>query len=230
MKKVLVIDSGSGGINVLAKCIKKGCSGNYLFYADTKNAPYGDKSNKELRKILCEIMSCVRPFFHFDIVLLACNTLTTSTIDYMRKKFNNIIFIGTVPAVKPAFEKYERKDVLLMATNRTLENLNEKGLCVPNLPSLIDENILSFENLRSYLFENLGEYRDKKAIVLGCTHYVAVKNIIQEIMPKAEIFDSAEGVAKRVKLFCGEGDYQVQFMVSKGENAIFSTYFQNLLQ
>ena len=45
-----------------------------------------------------------------------------------------------------------------------------------------------------------------------------------------EIFDSTEGVAKRMMIVCGEGDYKVQFITSQGDNGIFSFYFRNLIK
>ena len=229
MKKVLVIDSGSGGLNILASCIKAGVGGNFLYYSDQKNLPYGNKSRRELIKILSKILEDVAQFFHFEVVLLACNTLTTSTIEHMRKRYPNILFVGTVPATKPAYEMFDKEDVLIMATKRTLDNLDLDGLTIPNLPTLIDENLLSLDNLKTYLFSHLSPYVNKKAVVLGCTHYIAVKNIIQEILPNSKIVDSGEGVAKRMMIVCGEGNYKVQFISSKGDNAIFSAYFRKIL-
>ena len=230
MKKILFFDSGSGGVNVLAHCVKNKIAGDFLYFADTKDSPYGDKTAEGLRELVCQKLHEIYNFFRFDIVVFACNTLTTSAIEFARKVFQNVIFVGTVPAIKPACEKYDEKEVLLMATNRTLGNLAFNGVCVPDLPKLIDENLLSLDNLNDYLNKHLSKYKDKKAVVLGCTHYLAVKNIIKTILPNAEIFDSNEGVAKRLKAFAGEGDYIVQFMESGSENiSIFSKYFQNLV-
>ena len=230
MKKILFIDSGSGGVNVLAHCVKKRVEGEYLYFGDTLFSPYGDKSKKELQKRVVEILELTKVFFDFEIVVFACNTLTTSTIDFVREQYPNIVFVGTVPAIKPAFEKYEKDEVLFMATKRTIENLKIDGLTVKDLPKLVDENLLSVENLENYLAENLSKYQNKKAVVLGCTHYLAVKEIIQKILPHAEVFDSNEGVANRLKSFVGEGDNIVQFMTSKtGDEGIISRYYQKLL-
>jgi len=175
-------------------------------------------------------LELTKVFFDFEIVVFACNTLTTSTIDFVREQYPNIVFVGTVPAIKPAFEKYEKEDVLFMATKRTIENLKIDGLTVKDLPKLVEENLLSVENLENYLAENLSKYQNKKAVVLGCTHYLAVKEIIQKILPYAEVFDSNEGVANRLKSFVGEGDNIVQFMTSEtGDEGIISKYYQKLL-
>lgn len=229
MKNILFIDSGSGGINVLAHCVKSKIAGNYLYFADIKNSPYGDKSVEELETIATGIIEKVSTFFKPDIVVFACNTLTTSAIQFVRKKYPYMIFVGTEPAMKLALQKYPKEDVLLMATNRTIENLKCEGLCVSNLPKLIDDNLFFLENLTPYLKENLKIYENKKAIVLGCTHYLAVKKYIQNIFPNCEIIDSNDGIAKRLKSFAGEGDYVVQFMSSGNQEiSILSKYFQKL--
>ena len=230
MKKILFIDSGSGGINVLAHAIKKGLGGDFLYYADMKNLPYGDKNKRELEEIAKQILQNVYEFFKFEIVVFACNTLTTSAIEKMRKTFSQTIFIGVEPAVRPALKKFKQEEVLLMATNRTLENMWWEGVCVPNLPKLIDENLLSLEKLEEYVTLHLQPYKDRKAIVLGCTHYLAIKGLIQKNFPQIKIFDSNEGVVNRLKTFTGKGDYKVQFMSSGNfDNSIISNYFQKLL-
>lgn len=230
MKKILFIDSGSGGVNVLAHCTKNRVAGEYLYFADTLFSPYGNKSREELQDRVVEILESVSTFFKFDIVVFACNTLTTSAISFVREKYKDIIFVGTVPATKPAFEKLKKEEVLVMATERTLENLKVEGLTIKNLPKLIDENLLSLENLEEYLRENLEKEKNKKGVVLGCTHYLAVKNIIQKILPSAVIFDSNEGVANRLKSFAGEGDNVVMFMTSENDSvAIISSFYQKLL-
>lgn len=229
MKKVLVIDSGSGGVNVLAHSIKQNVSGDFLYYADTKNAPYGNKTNKQLKKILVSILEEIRPFFCFDIVLIACNTMTTAAIEYVRKKYENIIFIGTEPAIKPATARFKEEEVFVMATERTLKNLNLEGLHIYNLPKIIDENLFEVHKIKPYVEKELCAYKDKKAIVLGCTHFMTLKNLIKEILPDVTLFDSQEGVSKRLKLFCGEGDFSVQFMSSDKDPSVFAVYFYNQL-
>lgn len=230
MKKILFVDSGSGGVNVLAHCTKNKLEGEYLYFADTLFAPYGNKSKEQLEQRIDEILKSVKKFFDFDIVVFACNTLTTSAIDFVRKKHNKTIFVGVVPATKPAFQKYKKEDVLFMATRRTLDNLHLEGVEVKDLPKLVDDNLLTIENLEGYLKESLEKHKNKKAVVLGCTHYLAVKNIIQNILPRAEIFDSNEGVKNRLKTFVGEGDNIVQFVASKESDVgIISRYYQKLL-
>jgi len=230
MKKILFIDSGSGGVNILAHCIKNKACGDFLYFADLKESPYGDKSKEEICNRVDEVLKEIRKFFDFEIVVFACNTLTTSAISFVREKYPDIIFIGTEPAIKPALVKFSNDEILVMATNRTLENLKVQGLSIPYLPSLIDSNLLNLEVLEKYVTIYLNDYKDKKAVVLGCTHYLAIESIIQKNFPHFTIFDSRDGVLKRLKTFVGEGDYKVQFISSGIEdNSIIIKYFHNLI-
>lgn len=219
MKNVLLIDSGSGGVNILKECVKICPYCNYLLYCDHENMPYGAKSKKELVEITKKNLLNIGNFFKFDIVIFACNTLTATVIDEMREKFCDIDFIGTVPAIKPALTEFEERDILLIATKTTLENnkliakYKNSGIkfkALNKLAPLIDENLDEIEKIYPYLKKELkGNF---KAIVLGCTHYMAVENLLKDIYKDAKIFDSSNGVARRLLSFVQERNlgYQVQ--------------------
>ena len=219
MKNVLLIDSGSGGVNILKECVKICPYCNYLLFCDHKNLPYGAKSKKELVEITEKNLLKIGNFFKFDIVIFACNTLTATVIDEMREKFCDIDFIGTVPAIKPALTEFKEKDILLIATKTTLENnkliakYKNSGIkfkALNKLAPLIDENLDEIEKIYPYLKKELkGNF---KAIVLGCTHYMAVENLLKDIYKDAKIFDSSNGVARRLLSFVQERNfgYQVQ--------------------
>ncbi|MGN1201550.1 MAG: glutamate racemase [Candidatus Caccovivens sp.] len=221
-----MIDSGSGGVNILKECVKVCPCANFLLFCDDKNLPYGDKSKDELIELTLQNLRTIVKFFEFDIVILACNTLTSTCIEKCREEFPSVIFIGTEPAVKCAIKEFEPKDILVLATPATLKYnklvAEETGLqlkAMSTLASDIDNNLDNFSILENKI---RNEFVDVscKAVVLGCTHYLAVKNILQEIFPKVKIFDSANGVARRLKSFVGGGmqNYQVQIMTSRGDD------------
>ena len=233
MKRVLIIDSGSGGINVLISCLKLCPSNNYLLYLDDKNLPYGKKNEEELRKIACDIVLKINKIFHPDIVIVACNTLTSVAINFLRKEFPDIIFIGSEPAIKPALEEFTQKEILVLATDVTIRNSRIlKGredccFCPENLPEVIDKNLFDRGKIKKYLVEKLGD-RKPKGIVLGCTHFEGIRNELEEMFPDATLFGSAQGIAKRLKMFCdGEEIYRVQIMSSGDEKNLkrFYQYF-----
>lgn len=217
MKNVLLIDSGSGGVNILKECVRVVPQCNFLLFCDDANLPYGAKSRAQLQQITLQNLRNIRSFFDFDVVVLACNTLSCTALDAARAHFEDVPFVGTVPAIKPALQKFEPQEILVLATRATLRhnklvkkypNLMKKSL--PKLAELIDNNLDNLWAVRPYLCAQLRPFfqegRTPKAVVLGCTHYQAVKDILQEIFvqntgKKVEFFDSANGVARRLKHF-----------------------------
>ena len=234
MKNVLLIDSGSGGINILKECIKIVPSCNYLMFCDNKNLPYGNKSKEELQKITLKNLNEIYSFFKFDIVILACNTLTCTCLELCRKSFPDKTFIGTVPAIKPALKDYESKDILVLATEVTIKHnvlinktpnliLKSMSTLASDIDNNLDELMLLKASLRSQL-----QGLKPKAVVLGCTHYIAVKDLINEVFEnKVEFFDSANGVARRLKSFVSDEEitYQLQFMVTSSQEFLPRFWF-----
>lgn len=236
MKNVLLIDSGSGGINILKECVKVCPYCNFLLFCDDKNLPYGNKSKKELQEITLQNLKNIQQFFDFDIAILACNTLTCTCLDFLRQTFSDKIFIGTVPPVKPALEKFAPQDILVLATEATLKHnvlINKNPALQTHafswLAGEIDSHLDELHILKQNLEKELNIFRPK-AVVLGCTHYLAVKEQFGEIFgTKTEFFDSANGVARRLRHFVIEENlcedekipkkdltpsFQVQIMVS----------------
>ncbi len=211
MKKVLLIDSGSGGVNILKECVKVCPYCDYLLFCDDKNLPYGDKPIEILQQIVLKNLKDIQKFFKFEIVILACNTLSCTCLEKVRKEFPDTIFIGVVPAVKPALEKWKQNEILVLATENTLKNnilirQNDKLLCksMPKLAGLIDKNLDNLDAVIPYLQDELSSFLNQKpkAIVLGCTHYLSVKKQIYEIIGDGvEFFDGTNGVARRLKYF-----------------------------
>ncbi len=228
MKNVLLLDSGSGGVNVLKECVKVCPHANFLLFCDDKNLPYGDKTKEKLEKITLDNLHMIWQFFKFDIVVLACNTLTSTCIEACREEFAGVVFIGTEPAVKCALKEFKPQEVLVLATPATIKHNKVIGECeglqlvaMPTLASDIDKNLDDVSVLKESLKIELAGI-SCKAVVLGCTHYLAVANILQEIFPKAKFFDSANGVARRLKFFI-DGDkqnFQVQIMTSRGDDLL----------
>lgn len=226
MKNVLLIDSGSGGVNILKECVRVCPYCNYLLYCDHENLPYGEKSKSELIAITEKNLRKIFSFFKFEIVIFACNTLTATCIDEMRERYKDITFIGTVPAIKPALNEFEEKDILLIATKTTIKNnkligkyrdSKMKFKALNALAPLIDEHLDELDMLCPYLKRQLsGNF---KALVLGCTHYTAVNNLIKQIKPNIKVYDSANGVARHLLSFIQDRtvNFQVQIYCENSE-------------
>lgn len=211
MQKIGVFDSGIGGLSVLRELVKELPYEDFYYYGDSINNPYGEKSDEELLKITSNV---VEELIDKDckLIVIACNTATTRCMKKLREIYSNIIFVGTVPAIKVACDK-RFKNTLVMATPATIESertyelirdnkrydQNIYLLPCPGLARAIEEK--DREEIKMILQNDFKDYKDKEidAIVLGCTHYPFIKEEILEEMPNVVLIDGALGVSREVK-------------------------------
>ena len=208
-----IFDSGIGGISILEKLKQLLPNENFIYLADNRNCPYGSKSKKEiisLSKKNCEKLIEL----NCKIIIIACNTSTTNSI----KKLREIIaipIIGIEPGLKPAIHYTKTKNIGILATEKTLgsklffETLNQNRIddihiheqIGYELVNLIEEGSHSKQNLYKILEKYLVPMINKKidCLLLGCTHYNHIKDIIEEIIPvDIKIVDTIAPVNKRV--------------------------------
>ena len=208
-----IFDSGIGGISILEKLKQLLPNENFIYLADNQNCPYGSKSKKEiisLSKKNCEKLIEL----NCKIIIIACNTSTTNSI----KKLREIIaipIIGIEPGLKPAIHYTKTKNIGILATEKTLgsklffETLNQNRIddihiheqIGYELVNLIEEGSHSKQNLYKILEKYLVPMINKKidCLLLGCTHYNHIKDIIEEIIPvDIKIVDTIAPVNKRV--------------------------------
>lgn len=208
-----LFDSGIGGISILEKLKQLLPNENFIYLADNRNCPYGSKSKKEiisLSKKNCEKLIEL----NCKIIIIACNTSTTNSI----KKLREIIaipIIGIEPGLKPAIHYTKTKNIGILATEKTLgsklffETLNQNRIddihiheqIGYELVNLIEEDSHSKQNLQKILEKYLVPMINKKidCLLLGCTHYNHIKDVIEEIIPvDIKIVDTIAPVNKRV--------------------------------
>ena len=214
--KIAVLDSGIGGTTTLREIKKLLPAENFLYFGDSKNCPYGEKSDAELLEIS---KANVARLLKEDIklIVVACNTLTTRVLKTLRCEFPEIDFIGTEPALKPALESSAKK-IAVLSTPATAESLEKRlstpvlselgsapkifNLSCPGLAAAIesrDESRIN-ETLTQILEKVKEETRQSvELVVLGCTHYPIIKEKIKPFFPNARLIDGNAGVARRVK-------------------------------
>ena len=180
---IAVLDSGIGGISTLIELKKSLPNQSYVYFGDNANAPYGQKSNREIFSGLINGLIQIREFSPSHVVL-ACNTLSVN----IRKKIEDFLGVETL-GVFPPVESHliNGKKTLLIATPKTIENYNNvKGLDAVSLPYLAGEIerfkfSLKAVNVKKHLTNILPCY---DTVILGCTHYFFVKNqIIDHLKP-----------------------------------------------
>lgn len=135
--KIGVFDSGKGGMSVLEELLKILPEEDFLYYGDSLNIPYGEKSDEELFDITSGIVEYLNNR-GCKIIVIACNTATTRCMKNLRLKYPDIIFVGIVPVIKMACD-YNFKNILVMATSATI------GSCC--ISELIHANLKREQNI-----------------------------------------------------------------------------------
>lgn len=204
-KPICFFDSGIGGATVLKEVIKILPNENYIYFADNKNNPYGNKNKKELFDIVSNnIDNLIK--YNPKLIVCACNTATAMVLDKIREKYQNIIFVGTEPAIKIVHDYYSDKNTIVLTTKGTDESKRFKDLfkqyktnkCnlieAPLLAGLIENNIDPYP----YLKELLKECKNVEVVVLGCTHFPLAKDAIKKLLGDVTFVDGSIGIAKKV--------------------------------
>ncbi|WP_244834215.1 glutamate racemase [Clostridium sp. BJN0001] len=213
-KPIGFFDSGVGGLSVLREAIKLLPNENFIYFGDSKNAPYGVKKLSEVQNLTVEAAEFL---YSKDVkaIVIACNTATSAAIEILRNKYKDSIIIGIEPALKPAVELKREGKIIIMATPMTLREKKFKNLMFkykdegdivslpcPELVEFVERGILEGEQLSKYLKNKFSEYLDEKiaAVVLGCTHYPFVKNTLSKIIGNdIPIIDGGFGTSSELK-------------------------------
>lgn len=237
------LDSGIGGLTTMSVCAKSLGGGDFVYLADEKNAPYGIKDKTDLIQIgqngvkFLSRLGC-------KVIVLACNTLTAIAKPKLCLTYPNITFIGVEPAVIPASK--ENLKVALLATPRTIGSERVKALLqscrgkvtaypISSLATIIENYSEDSEFLTRYAERNLKYLFDYDAVVLGCTHFIYLRPIIEKVFPNIKIYDGNLGVATRLKSIVGEQNIPLRcnFFTTNGANSekcrkIFSNFTKKI--
>lgn len=205
---IAVLDSGIGGIGVLRE-LKKALPGeSFLYFGDSANAPYGEKTAEEILKIV--FSRAARLACRAKALVLACNTATAAAAKELRAKLP-IPVIGMEPAVRPALRVCPHPRVLVLATKATLEGAKFRALmqktpdaeiialAAPGIVRLVEAGTLTGAAPRAYLAELLAPYRGIRfdAVVLGCTHFPFLTAELRRALDyPVPFFDGAAGTAR----------------------------------
>ena len=209
-KEIGIFDSGIGGVTVLREIIKILPNESYIYFSDSKNNPYGDKTKGEIIK-RCEEIFEILLKRDCKAIVIACNTASSIAANYLRKKYKDIPIIAIEPAYKMVYDYAYDKNTLVMATKGTIEserfnllfhkydNHKTELLECVGLADVIEEG--NKDKIKKYLEENIGKYRGKiENVVLGCTHYPLVQEEIGQVLGKnIRFFNGANRLAVHLK-------------------------------
>ncbi len=209
MKTIGVFDSGIGGLSVAHAIEKALPEHRVLFKNDTKNVPYGTKTPQQLRSLVEPILlSMVQE--GCNIIVIACNTVTTTLITQLRATLP-VPLVGMEPMVKPAANITKTNTIAVFATPTTLASqryaeLKEqyaKDVTVlepdcGDWSRMIEANHVDKEKIQAICEEVCSQSAD--VIVLGCTHYHWIDGLIKQVVgSRAQVLQPEEPVIVQVK-------------------------------
>jgi glutamate racemase len=188
--KIGVFDSGIGGLSV-ARAIQKELPGvEVIFKNDEQHVPYGTRSIEELYGFTKPILQSLVDD-DCTVIVIACNTVTTNFINRLRDELP-VPLIGMEPMIKPAALTTKTDVITVCATPRTLSSARyawlkkqyAKGVKVlepdcSDWTQMIENNRVDREKVAKIINDSCAAGSDQ--IVLGCTHYHWIEELINEL-------------------------------------------------
>ncbi|MFC0820148.1 glutamate racemase [Moraxella marmotae] len=213
-----VFDSGVGGLSVFRHLARLMPHERYIYYADTKNVPYGNKSGDEILFLTLQAVDwlCRQGC---KLIVIACNSASAHALSALRERCS-VPIVGLVPAVKPACQISKTRQIAVLATQATLQGkllaqvieqtAVPKGVTVhkhfePMLVPWVESGMPIDHQVANLLIEQTRTWYQMgiDVIVLGCTHYPFFREFLQAWIDEQAVpmtlLDSGAAIAERVK-------------------------------
>jgi len=208
-----IFDSGVGGLTVVKQMFKRLPNEEIVYVGDTARVPYGTKSPETIKRFAVENANFLMRF-KVKLIVVACNTASSTSLDILREKFS-VPIVGVIkPGAEKAVQITRNNKVGIIGTYATIKSkAYEKEIrrfsrdvevaskACPLFVPLVEEGWLkekvTFDIVRKYLKPLMAKKID--TLILGCTHYPLLKYAISRVAGKqVKIIDSASSVADEV--------------------------------
>lgn len=227
--KIGIFDSGIGGLSVLHLAMRYFPNEQFIYYADEKHVPYGEKTKEQIIEYVDEVIQFMINK-EVKVIVIACNTATSAAVSIMRKKYT-LPIIGMEPAVKKAIDTFGKQKVLVVATPITVkgekmhdlvERVDKHHLvdlvALPKLVRFAEKQDFTSQEVTNYLKKELHPYHleEYSSIVLGCTHFNYFKDSFRKVLPKhVQFVDGNEGTVKHLSEYVTpSGRFKVEYYYS----------------
>lgn len=208
---IAIIDSGLGGLSIAQAIWSLLPKEHTIYLADHQFFPYGNKTKQQINRRVIKLVNWLIGR-NVKIIVIACNTITVSTINFLRQIFPTP-FVGTVPAIKPAIEKHKKETIVVLATPTTatssyladmLNLLDSKHQLFihpcPHLAEDIETYASNPQKLKTIINQTIQSIPKRfTALVLGCTHYILVKKQITSASPGTLIIEPSLAIANQTQ-------------------------------
>ena len=244
-----IVDSGVGGLSVWKELVHLLPRESTLFLADQKYVPYGPRSQDEIVRLSTRLVEYLVKK-EIKLIVIACNTISVTCLDILRKTFPDMPIVGTVPVIKTAAILTKKKKIGVLATKRTAESeyltqliqehASESNITVvssKHLVEYIEKGDIESSNFLSVLKEQLSPFVETgcDVVVLGSTHFSFIREPVDRILGQdVTLLDSSQAIARQVQriltandtLSCEKETYE---FVTTGDTGQFSRVTQLLL-
>jgi glutamate racemase len=214
---ILVFDSGLGGLTVHREIVKARSDARFVYVADDAFFPYADRDETELNARVGDLMGELIATHQPDLIVIACNTASTLVLPQLRARFS-VLFVGTVPAIKPACAASASKLVSVLGTRATVAREYTRAL-IRDFANGAEVTLVGSVRLAAFAEAQLrGEPMDDPAVanelapcfiakdgrrtdtvVLACTHYPLLLDRLTRLSAWPVTFlDPAPAIARRV--------------------------------
>lgn len=207
-----VMDSGIGGLTVLKQLVEICPDEKYIYFGDTKNLPYGEKSKEELIKIVKEIFD----FFqskNVKAVVMACNTSSATAYEELKDNYSFKIYPIIQIVSKCVSMDKDLTKIAVMATKATVDSktytkkLKQNSSAIevfeqacPLFVPMVEKRLNDIDEeevFKSYLKDILNFNPQK--IILGCTHYPYLLGKLSKYAPKELFINPSKLFAQYIK-------------------------------
>ena len=213
--KLGIFDSGIGGEALIKPLQETFPDAEIITVNDRAHLPYGDRTRDEVIQLT---NTAIQPLLQAacDVIIIACNTATVNAIGSLREKYPNQKFVGIEPMIKPAAELTKTHIIAVCATPAALGSDRYHQLVETYGRHLeiiepdcsqwaywIENNQLNRLHIEQVINDACNRGAD--VIVLGCTHYHWIKDLIIEVAAgRAEVIEPSEAIGRRVRSLISE--------------------------
>ena len=221
--KILIFDSGVGGLTVFREVAAALPGAAYVYVADDAGFPYGNQPEAALIARILDVVGKAIAKHVPDLVVVACNTASTIALAQLRAHFT-VPFVGTVPAIKPACAQSKSRRIAVLGTQATVRLEYTKTL-IREFAAGCDVDLVGSSHLATYAEAELAgapvadeaikaeiapcfidaDGRRTDTVVLACTHYPLLTARYRSLAPwPVDWLDPAPAIARRVADLIGE--------------------------
>ncbi|HEY6803837.1 MAG TPA: glutamate racemase [Pyrinomonadaceae bacterium] len=216
-----IFDSGVGGLTVYKALHQRLPNERFLYLGDTARVPYGTKSLATVERYAVENAKFLEAH-GIKMLVVACNTASALALPAIRKAVN-VEVVGVIePGARAAVRVAPDNRIGVIATEATVQShayrraisaIDESAKIIertcPLFVSLAEEGWADTRVAHDVAQQYLADFNSGSvsALVLGCTHYPILRNVIAKIVGEGVVLiDSGEATAAEVKTFLKQSD------------------------